>query len=158
MGVRDPIATLFLIIRSRGGQVWRDLLGHPYGGILGSDRLSAANRHPTAQRQVCWAHRPRNLRAIEERRGEAGAWANEVRCWNSMMVAIWHAFPDGAMDRDTLEAAMEPVQDAVWACLQRGKTVPWGKAQALSEDMLRLWDGVEPTNNAAEPALHPAVL
>lgn len=162
-----PIATLFHINRSRGGPVWRDVLGETYAGILGSDRLLAYNRHPTARRQLCWAHLQRNLRAIAERRGEVGAWADEMLAWVQMLFAIWQAYRDGAMDRATLELAMETIKDALWGCLLRGADVPWPKARALSSEMMRLWDGwwvfvtvagVEPTNNAAEQALRPAVL
>jgi transposase len=162
-----PIATLFHIDRSRGGQVWRDMLGESYAGILGSDRLSAYTRHPMERRQVCWAHLQRNLRAIAERRGEVGAWANEVLVWMQKLFTVWHTYRDGAMDRATLVLAMEPIKEEMWACLLRGREVPWPKAQALSSEVMRLWDGlwvfvttegVEPTNNAAEQALRPAVL
>jgi len=165
--VVTPLVTLFHINRSRGGKVWQALLGAAFNGILGSDRLSAYNSHPSERRQLCWAHLQRNLRAMEERRGEVGAWANEVLAWVQVMFHIWHAYREGTTDRETMALALEPVKDALWECLLRGKEVPWPKARALSEELMRLWDGlwvfvtvegVEPTNNAAEQALRPAVL
>jgi transposase len=161
------VATLFQVAQGRGKAVWRDVMGTAYGGILGSDRLAAYNAHPIDRRQVCWAHLQRNLRAIEERGGVVGAWANETLTWVQMLFTIWHTFRDDHKDRAMLQAAMEPVQDGLWDCLQRGREVPWSKARALSGEMLRLWDGlwtfvevvgVEPTNNVAERALRPAVL
>jgi hypothetical protein len=48
------------------------LLGEAFNGILGSDRLSAYNSHPSERRQLCWAHLQRNLRAIEDRARRGG--------------------------------------------------------------------------------------
>jgi transposase len=83
------------------------------------------------------------------------------------MFAIWHQYAEGAIDRATLQEALEPVQDALWDCLRRGKAVRWNKARKLATTLWQQWDGlwtfaqvagVEPTNNAAERALRPAVL
>jgi transposase len=160
-------ATVFQIAASRGRKVWQGMLGEDYAGILHSDRLSAYNAHPLERRQLCWAHIIRNLRGIAEQRREGSLWASEALCWVQLMFAIWHQYAEGAIDRATLQEALEPVQDAVWACLQRGKAVRWEKARKLATTLWQQWDGlwtfaqvegVEPTNNAAERALRPAVL
>jgi transposase len=165
--VVTPIATLFHINRSRGGQVWRTILGESYAGILGSDRLSAYNRHPITQRQLCWAHLKRNLRAIAERGGAEGAWAGDMLAWLRKVFLFWHAFREGRMNRVALERELEPIKDELWTWLLRGKDGSWPKVRALSEELMHRWDGlwvfvtvegVEPTNNAAEQALRPAVL
>jgi transposase len=81
------------------------------------------------------------------------------------MFGLWYAFRDGRIDRATLEASMQPVQLSVRAMLERGRR--YDQAQGLSEELLNLWpalwtfvttEGVEPTNNAVERALRPAVL
>ncbi len=61
---------------------------------------------------------------------------------------------------------MQPIQATVHALLERGRR-RYDQAQGLSAELLALWpalwtfvtvEGVEPTNNAAERALRPAVL
>jgi transposase len=160
-------ATVFRIAASRGKQVWQGMLGDDYGGILTSDRLAAYNAHPLEQRQLCWAHIQRNLRAIAEPGRDASLWASEALIWVQLLFAIWQTYQAGQIDRATLQAALEPVQDALWDCLQRGKAVRWAKARKLATKLWQQWDGlwtfaqvegVEPTNNAAERAVRPAVL
>jgi transposase len=160
-------ATVFRIAASRGKQVWQGMLGDDYAGILTSDRLAAYNAHPLERRQLCWAHIQRNLRAIAEQGRDASLWASEALCWVQLMFAIWHQYAEGAIDRATLQAALEPVQDALWECLQRGQAMRWEKARKLATRLWQQWDGlwtfaqvdgVEPTNNAAERAVRPAVL
>jgi transposase len=62
---------------------------------------------------------------------------------------------------------MRPIQDAFAALLDAGVRCPDAKAAGLCRALDRLWpalwtfvdeDGVEPTNNAAERAIRPAVL
>ena len=62
---------------------------------------------------------------------------------------------------------MGGIQTAFHALLSQGKDVPWEKARGFSRDLANhataLWTfmreaGIEPTNNAAERALRPAVL
>jgi transposase len=143
------------------------MLGEDYAGILHSDRLSAYNAHPLERRQLCWAHIIRNLRGIAEQRRADGAWAQDALDQVDTLFDVWYRARDGTIDRATLQAELEPVQDAVWACLQRGKAVRWNKARKLATTLWQQWDGlwtfaqvagVEPTNNAAERALRPAVL
>jgi transposase len=61
---------------------------------------------------------------------------------------------------------MQPLQASMHAILERGQR-RYDQAQGLSSSLLKLWpalwtfvsvEGVEPTNNAAEQALRPAVL
>jgi transposase len=160
-------ATVFKIAASRGRKVWQGMLGDVYAGILTSDRLSAYNAHPLERRQLCWAHIIRNLRGIAEQQRAGSLWASEAVGWVQLMVAIWHEYADGAIDRATLQEALEPVQDALWDCFERGQAVQWKQARKLATTLWQQWDGlwtfaqvggVEPTDNAAERALRPAVL
>jgi transposase len=160
-------ATVFRIAASRGKQVWQGMLGEDYAGILTSDRLSASNAQPLERRQLCWAHIQHNLRAIAEQGRDAILWASEALTWVQLLFAIWQTYQTGQIGRVTLQAALAPVQDAVWACLQRGQAVRWAKARKLATRRWQQWDGlwtfahvagVEPTNTAAERAVRPAVL
>ncbi len=83
------------------------------------------------------------------------------------LFTAWHQYRDGALDRLGLQATMRPVQDAFAAVLDAGARCPDQKAAGLCRALDRLWPalwtfvdeaGVDPTNNAAERALRPAVL
>jgi transposase len=160
------VATLFLVASSRGGKVITALLGDAFDGIVSSDRLKSYQVLPVERRQVCWAHLIRTLLAFYERDGPLGAWAADLLAQIDLMFRLWYAFCDQQIDRATLEESMQVVQLNVRAMVERGQR-RYDQAQALSDELLKLWpalwtfvteEGVEPTNNAAERALRPAVL
>ncbi|MBA2449987.1 MAG: transposase, partial [Chloroflexi bacterium] len=74
----------------------------------------------------------------------------------------------GTSDRPTLQAELAPLQAELRQALEAGLASPHAVvAGALCGNLLECWpalwtftqvDGVEPTNNAAERALRPAVL
>lgn len=79
-----------------------------------------------------------------------------------LVFRLWHLFREGTIDRATLQVAMAPIQQAVHALLTQGARRCDGK-EAMCQELLNhedaLWtfvreDNVEPTNNAAEQALH----
>lgn len=164
--VVSAVATLFHVAASRGGQVITTLLGERYDGIVSSDRLKSYRALPVERRQVCWAHLLRNLLAFYQRDGPLGAWAADMLAQIAILFALWHAFRAGRIDRATLVVGMQPVQAIVRVLLERGAR-RYDQAEGWSANVLALWDalwtfvtveGVEPTNNAAERALRPAVL
>jgi transposase len=162
----SAVATLFHVASSRGGKVITRLLGSAFDGIVSSDRLKSYQVLPAERRQICWAHLIGTLIAFYERDGPLGWWAADMLAQVDLMFGLWYAFRDRRIDRATLEASMQPVQLSVRAMLERGRR-RYDQAQGLSEELLNLWpalwtfvttEGVEPTNNAAERALRPAVL
>ena len=84
------------------------------------------------------------------------------------LFALWHRFRDGELDRATLKAAMAPIRAELRRLVETGRDdLPWEQARGFCRDLLWVWPalwtfvdvaGVEPTNNAAERALRPAVL
>jgi transposase len=164
--VVSTVATLFHVAKSRGGKVITTLLGASFDGIVTSDRLKSYQVVPAQRRQVCWAHLIRTLVAFYERDGPLGAWAADMLAQIELLFGVWYAFRAGRIDRATLEMSMEPVQLTVRAIVERGLR-RYDQAQGLSAELVALWpalwtfvttEGVEPTNNAAERALRPAVL
>jgi len=164
--VVSTLATLFHVAASRSGKVLTTLLGAEFGGLVSSDRLKSYQVLPPERRQICWAHLIRNLLAYYERDGPLGGWAADMLAQIDILFALWHRFLSGQIDRGTLVASMQPVQANVRAILERGQR-RYDQAQGLSDELLALWPalwtfvtvaGVEPTNNAAERALRPAVL
>jgi transposase len=158
--------TLFHVACGRGAGVVQHLLGADFGGIVGSDRLKTYRCVAVDRRQLCWAHLIRNLLALADRQGSLGVWAADLLVLVALMFGIWHQFRAGTIDRALLQAALAPIQAAMHELLERGQR-RYDQAQGLSDELLTLWpalwtfavvEGVEPTNNAAERALRPAVL
>jgi transposase len=135
--------------------------------VLGSDRYCTYDVLPIARRQLCWAHLKRNILWFSERDGAVQEWAAQLLVQVAALFKHWHQFKSGQMERAELVRRMEPVQRAVQALLEQGQALPMPKAVTFSTEVAArgraLWafiyvEGVEPTNNAAERALRPAVL
>ncbi|RRR66872.1 MAG: IS66 family transposase [Candidatus Viridilinea halotolerans] len=160
------MATLFLIQMGRGKVQLQAILDATFTGRVISDRLAAYHSIPTERRQVCWAHLIRNLRSRVESKGRWQADAADLLALADLVFALWERFREGAIDRATLQAMMQPIQQAMWERMQIVKH-DGHYLSSLCSELLRLWDalwtfleveGIEPTNNAAERALRPAVL
>jgi transposase len=164
--VVSSVATLFHVAASRSGKVITRLLGAGFAGLVSSDRLKSYQVVPPERRQLCWAHLIRNFRALAERHGSLGAWAADLLSLSEIVFQLWHSFRGGTIDRAELHHLMEPIQSIIHTRLVAG-TRRYDAAEGLSHELLAHWEalwtfvrveGVEPTNNAAERALRPAVL
>ena len=161
------VATLFLVGRRSRAMLER-LLGTAFGGTVGSDRYKAYAHLPATQRQLCWAHLKRDWQFFRERDGPVGEWGEAAMQQITTLFAHWHRFRSGELDRAGLQQAMAPIEAELRGLVERGRDeLPWEKARGFCRDLLGVWPalwtfvavaGVEPTNNAAERALRPAVL
>jgi transposase len=161
------VATLFQVAR-RSREALEGLLGAPFGGIVSSDRYKAYASLPTTQRQLCWAHLKRDWLFFQERDGPVGVWGEAGMQQIGALFESWRRFRSGEIDRTTLQSELAPIQAELQALVERGRDeLPWEKARGFCRDLLGVWpalwtfvvvEGVEPTNNAAERALRPAVL
>jgi transposase len=158
--------TVFLVHARRGAVAARTLLG-PFTGILTSDRWTAYTRWPLRHRQLCWAHLRRHFAAFAEIPGAAGRQGRALRAETDQLFAWWHRVRDGTLARSTFRTYMGPLQRRVEALLWLGSQCRHAPTAATCREILALapalWTfvrvpGVEPTNNAAERALRPAVL
>lgn len=161
------LVTLFHLAATRRRAELSRLLGDTYGGRITSDRFSAYAHLPLARRQVCWAHLKRDLVALSQAPYRSGEWAERALAVEGQVFALWHRFRDGQIDRVSLLVFMQPLRNQFKALLLEGLDLPYYKARGFCANVLKLesalWTfveapGVEPTNNAAERALRPAVL
>lgn len=160
------LVTVFLVHARRGTGAARTLLrGTP--AILVTDRWSAYQAWPLARRQLCWAHLRREWVAFTERGGTAWRAGHALLTETRAIFVLWHRVRDGTLSRSRFQAAMRPHRRRVEAWLRRGMACRHAKTAATCRDVLALapalWTfvdvpGVEPTNNAAERPLRPAVL
>jgi transposase len=165
-GVTQAVAC-FQVHARRGLDGLRALLGDDPAGVVVSDRWCAYGRLDPAGRQLCWAHLKRDFRAMVDRGGPAGPIGHELLCFVEDLFLDWHRVRDGTIQRATLRRVIDGWRPAFRGVLERGVTCGCAKTAAVCRSLLAwepaLWtftrvDGVEPTNNAAERAVRPAVL
>jgi transposase len=158
--------TVFMIHAHRGSQAARKLLGR-FSGILNSDRWCAYVSYQLGKRQLCWAHLRRHFVFFSEHSGKAGRIGSELLTLTDQMFQWWHRVRDGTMSRSTFQRKMLPVRRRVERLLSEGTYCTKRKVEAMCREILALrralWtflrvEAVEPTNNAAERAIRPAVL
>ena len=160
-------AACFRVHARRGFDGLRALLGDGPAGIVVSDRWTAYSRLAVRDRQLCWAHLKRDFRAMVDRGGPAEAIGNELLCFVEDLFLCWHRVRDGTWGRASLRRNVGELRPAVREVLERGTVCGCAKTEVVCTNLLALepalWtfarvEGVEPTNNAAERAVRPAVL
>ncbi len=156
--------TVFMIHAKRGQVAARELLG-AFGGVLVSDRWGGYNFYK-GLRQWCWAHLLRDFTAFSEYPGKAGEIGESLLEHSEQMFHWWHRVRDGTLKRNTFRQRMWQLRADVEGLLREGTCCGHGKMQRSCKRILNeaeyLWtfvevEGVEPTNNAAERAVRPAV-
>jgi transposase len=158
---------VFQIARSRGSIIARGLLGAEFRGRLVTDRWSAYNWVDATLRQLCWSHLSRDFRGMVERGGIGGWLATLMVAEVDKMFASWARVRDGTLKRADFQQLMKPVRAEIERLLEEASLRAETKTAGMSAEILKLraalWtfvdhEGVEPTNNAAERAIRPAVL
>ena len=165
--VTTALITVFAIATSRSRGVIHGLLGEDFGGRLVSDRYAAYNWLPTEQRQICWAHLRRDFTALLTYGPSAAALGLALLDLTDQIFDAWSQARADPVAQSGLSETLAPLQAEMHALLTAGQHQHAAKAAGLSRSLLHLWPalwtfvrvpGVEPTNNAAERALRPAVL
>lgn len=165
-GVTELVAC-FRIHARRGLDGLRALVGDEPSGIVVSDRWCAYNRLAVSDRQLCWAHLKRDFQAMIDRGGPARPIGEELLCFVEDLFGCWYRARDGTLSRASLRREIDDLRPAFREVLERGVACGCAKTAAVCANLLAwepaLWTfarvaGVEPTNNAAERAVRPAVL
>jgi transposase len=160
-------AVYFLIQARRGAAALRNTLGGLLHGVICSDRWSAYQVVPLERRQICWAHLKRDFQAMAERDGEAGQVGEGLLFQTEILFGLWYLVRDGTRRRRWLQQQLEWLRPQVQALLAQGAGCACASTAGTCAKILEvepaLWTfarvaGLEPTNNAAERALRPAVL
>lgn len=158
--------TVFKIHTKRNRVAMKELMGK-FSGILTTDRYGVYNSH-TGHRQLCWAHMNRDIQAIRDMRGKPGNIGKRLQNVAKRVFILWHKVKDGSLSRRRFQKRLPYYSRQVEVLLREGADMPYGtKVRRTCRRILKLktylWTfayvkGVEPTNNAAEQALRPAVL
>ncbi|MHC5937073.1 IS66 family transposase [Nostoc sp.] len=170
-----PLVTYFQITLSRCSDAARNLLGENFSGILNSDRYAAYNWVGLEQRQLCWAHLKREFIKISERPGVSSEIGNALVKQQEKLFELWHRVRDGTLKRCEFQLLVLEIRNSLVLSLQEAadyeigsqEKTPLAKTVRTCRQILKvepaLWlfvavEGVEPTNNAAERAIRPAVI
>jgi transposase len=161
-----PWVSVFLIHVSRGADAARALLG-TFAGYLTTDRWNGYNGWRVRRRQICWAHLVRDFKGFTERGAKAARIGTALLTETKKMFALWKRVRDGTLERSSFQVYMSPIRHAVEDLLRKGTRCGEAKTEGMCDMILKvapaLWtfvrvEGIEPTNNAAERAIRPAVL
>lgn len=169
------LVTVFQVSLSRGQESARALLGVDFNGTLVSDRWSGYNWLALSQRQLCWAHLKREFQKLAERGGESGDLGKALLEQERKLFKLWYRVRDGTLSRADFQSQVIDMHQAVKVLLgqgagyhpERGGKTARAKTARTCQALLKmepaLWlfvtqEGVEPTNNAAERAIRPAVI
>jgi transposase len=169
------LVTVFRVTLSRGQLAAQILLGTVLTAIIITDRWNGYNCFPLNQRQLCWAHLKRDFTKISQREGKSGEIGQELLKLESELFYLWHKVRDKTLTREGFILKADEIRQKVFLLLEMGSSYKAKKnensALALTsrtcKELLKvepaMWlflrvQGVEPTNNAAERAIRPAVL
>ena len=151
------------------------LLGKDFQGILNSDRYSAYNWVDVSQRQLCWAHLKREFTKISSRSGVSRQIGRDLLAQQKKLFRLWRRVRDGTLSRTQFQSAVLLIQERVRSLLGLGadyqissqEKTPLASTVRTCRQLQKvepaMWlfvtvEGLEPTNNAAERAIRPAVL
>lgn len=173
--VVTPLVTFFQVCLSRSQVAAQTVLDRRFSGIVISDRCGSYNWIDIAQRQLCWAHLKRDFIAIAERSGVSKGLGEALLEQEKQLFQCWYQVREGTRSRLEFIDAVVPIRACVKALLEEGASypittqekTPLAKTVRTCANLLKfeaaLWtfvttEGVEPTNNASERALRPAVI
>jgi len=161
------LITVFLIATSRSRQALEELIGQSPTKVVTSDRYSAYNHLPLAQRQICWAHLLRDFQAMIDRGDSGTEVGRELMRYGEILFMYWGEVRSGHRTRAEIVSEMQPwLGEEIHFWLTKGMSCSSRRTAGTCRRILKveesLWtfqrvEGVEPTNNAAERALRHAV-
>lgn len=160
---------------SRATTAAQTILGSAFAGFIISDRCPAYNWVDEQRRQLCWAHLKRDFIQISERVGASAEIGKSLLEQEKKLFNLWYEFRNGNLTRSELKTGVEPIRSKVLSILQETadldisnkEKTPLAKTVRTCRNLLKLelalWlfvveEGVEPTNNAAERTIRPAVI
>ncbi len=165
--VVTAVATVFTLAPSRGRGVIQGLLGASFAGYLISDRWAAYTWIAPERRQVCWAHLKRDFQKRVDYGGPGRAIGRDALRLLGGLFGAWADLRADPTQRPRFVRRARQYQWRLRRVLERGQECGCDQTANFCTALLKLWPalwtfvtvpGLEPTNNAAEQALRPAVL
>lgn len=166
-GAATPVVAFFVIHLERSRNGLKALLGGVYRGVFTSDRWNVYALRAKRWRQLCWAHLLRDFQSLVDGGGPGATIGLQARELAGGMFLVWRDFKEGAINRATLQATLNPVRKELQALFKKAIKLQGEKAAVLCQNLLdlepALWtflrvEGVEPTNNHAERMMRKGVM
>lgn len=155
--------TFFALRTTRAATVLQDLLTDAFDGVVNCDR--AKMYWNVGRPQWCWAHLKRDFQGlIDDPDHQLKRLGRDLMRPTKELFRHWSRCRDGTITRRGFERLMQPIRREIESLLLRGHgTAADGMCRELFAHRAWLWtfveiEGVEPTNNASERALRPAVI
>ena len=157
----------FIVHRRRSKEAAKELLGAGFKGILICDRWASYNWIGAERRQMCWSHLKRDFKSFLDYGPEAQRLGEQLLAERNKLFRRWNRVRDGTNAREELQRDCTPIRRRIEALLEEGTGLASAKVSGMCREILKQrpalftfvdFDGVEPTNNAAERAIRFAVL
>jgi transposase len=158
--------TVFALRTTRAATVLQDLLTLAFTGVVNCDRAKMYGK--VGRPQWCWAHLKRDFQAlIDHPDHQVKRLGRDLMRPTKELFRHWSRCRDGTITHRGFKRLMQPIRREIDGLLLRGmfsgNPKLTGMCAPLRHHRDRLWtflevEGVEPTNNASERALRPAVL
>jgi transposase len=158
--------SVFTIRNSREATAVSDLLGDSFTGVVHCDRARMYLFLPRLQ--WCWAHLKRDFQAlIDHADRQVKRLGHDLMRPTRQLFRLWTRYRDGTLTRRGWKRLMHPIRRTIDGLLLRGAFSGnrrlMGMCNELYDHRDWLWtflevEDAEPTNNASERALRPAVI
>jgi transposase len=161
-----PAFTVFGIFGNRSRESLKAFVGDYSGMVINCDRAKMyLDGHCL---QWCWAHLKRDIqKLIDSPDNQAKRLGNDLLRQQQLLFEHWNRYKEGKISWRSLKIRVKPVRVALDGLLLRGVYSGNRKLKGVCQELYDcrdwLWtftqiQGIEPTNNAAERALRPAVI
>jgi transposase len=161
-----PRFTVYRVRSAREATVLDELLTDRFAGVVGCDRAKMYWR--LKRLQWCWAHLVRDFQSlIDAGPPAAKQLGRDLLKQTKRLFQQWHRYRDRLLTRTGLKRVLAPVRAEIERLLRRGLRGRHAKTAGTCQELLQhrhwLWtfldhEGIDPTNNASERALRPAVI
>lgn len=158
--------TFFALRTTRAATVLQDLLTNRFEGVVNCDR--AKMYWQIGRPQWCWAHLKRDFQALADHPDQqVKRLGRDLLRPTRELFRQWSRCRDGTITRVGMLRLLRPIRQEIDSLLLRGafsgNAKLMGMCQPLYDHRDWLWtfldvEGIEPTNNASERALRPAVI
>jgi transposase len=158
--------TVFALRTTRAATVLQELLTDGFEGVVNCDR--AKMYWNKGRPQWCWAHLKRDFQAlIDHPDPQVQRLGRDLMRPTKELFRHWSRCRDGTITRTGMLRLLRPIRQEIDGLLLRGvfsgNAKLTGMCAPLYDHRPWLWTfldvaGVEPTNNASERALRPAVI
>jgi len=163
-----PAYTCFVLSRSRGKTVAKEMIGDYQGRLFITDRYAVYNWLPDINHQICWAHLKRDFQKISEREGKPGQIGKRLLYIYGQLFGFWKTeYRDELRLSKRQKKRLRYFKNKLLKCLVSGAYCGHKRTERTCENILSLQNSlwhffenpnIPPTNNHAERQLRPLVI